>query len=458
MKNIYLKRTICTSLAGLMIALTSCGNVSEQKESPASTGKNTSSSAGNADPTTTPDDTIAEPDETNMSVKPLSEVSHENSDETPDDSFNAAYRNYSAELFKTTCAEDIKAGNNVMISPESVMLAIGMTANGAKGETLSQMETVLGGQGIDAVNKAMQYRMTKFMNSDTVNFNVANSVWVRDDSERINMKQEFCDKVKSVYNADSFLAPFDNTTLNDINSWINKNTNNMIPSVLDSIKESDVAYLINAMAFEGEWAEKYEDAQVREDDKFTNSKGEEEKVKMLYSEEDGYFEDENTTGFLKYYSGHDYAFMAMLPSEGTDIADYVANMDGEKLSNLWQSAGGSVDACIPEFSYDYGRELSDDLKAMGMTAPFDENADFSDMAETGSGSLFIDKVIHKTHIELDRFGTKAAASTVVVMKDEACLEAKDKKQVYLNRPFVYAIIDTESGTPVFMGAVNTVNG
>ena len=102
MKNIYLKRTICTALAGLMIALTSCGNVSEQKESPASTGKNTSSSAGNADPTTTPDDTIAEPDETNMSVKPLSEVSYENSDETPDDSFNAAYRNYSAELFKTT--------------------------------------------------------------------------------------------------------------------------------------------------------------------------------------------------------------------------------------------------------------------------------------------------------------------------------------------------------------------
>ncbi|SEK54636.1 serpin family protein [Ruminococcus albus] len=455
MKNTYLKRTICTALAGLMMALTACGNVTEDRESPASkkTEPDTASSVAEPDNGDKPAES-----EISLTVKPLSSVTLENSDEMPDDDFNASYRNYAAEFFKTACAEDIKAGNNVMISPESVMMALGMTANGAKGETLSEMEKALGGQGIDVVNKAMQYRMTKFMNSEDISFNVANSVWVRDDADRIKMKQSFCDKVKSVYNADSFLAPFDDTTCNDINGWVNNNTNGMIPNILDEIPYDAVAYLINAMAFEGEWASPYAEHQVNDDQTFTNSKGEEEKVTMLYSEEGGYFEDEDTTGFLKYYKGYDYAFMAMLPAEGTDMADYVAGLDGEKLKNLWQTSSGKVNACIPEFTYDYGKELSDDLKAMGMTMPFGDGADFSEMAETGTGSLYIDKVIHKTHIELDRNGTKAAAATVVEMVDEACIEIEDPKEVYLNRPFVYAIIDTESGTPVFMGAVNTVNG
>ncbi|MBO4868020.1 MAG: serpin family protein [Ruminococcus sp.] len=454
MKNTYLKRTICTALAGLMMALTACGNVTEDRESPASkkTEPDTASSAAEPDNGDKPAES-----EISLTVKPLSSVTLEKSDEMPDDDFNASYRNYAAEFFKTACAEDIKAGNNVMISPESVMMALGMTANGAKGETLSEMEKALGGQGIDVVNKAMQYRMTKFMNSEDISFNVANSVWVRDDADRIKMKQSFCDKVKSVYNADSFLAPFDDTTLGDINSWVNNNTNGMIPSILNRISESAVAYLVNAMAFEGEWAEPYEDAQVNEDDTFTNSNGEKEKVTMLYSEEGGYFEDENTTGFLKYYKGNEYAFMAMLPAEGTDMADYVAGLDGEKLKKLWDNADGSVNVCIPEFTYDYDRELSNDLKAMGMNIPFTDGADFSEMAETGSGSLYIDQVIHKTHIELDRNGTKAAAATSVVMTD-GCMLIDEVKEVKLNRPFVYAIIDTESGTPVFMGAVNTVNG
>jgi serpin B len=456
MKNTYLKRTICTALAGLMMAMTACGNVTEERESPASTGKNTAS-PNSEEPTTTSNETSDEP-VNNLSVEPLSSVKLEKSETQPGDDFNSSYRSYATEFFKTACAEDIKAGNNVMISPESVMMALGMTANGAKGETLSQMETALGGQGIDAINKAMQYRMTRFINSEDVSFNVANSVWVRDDADRIQMKQSFCDKVKSVYNADSFLAPFDDSTLNDINNWVSKNTNDMIPTILDDIPGDAVAYLVNAMAFEGEWAEQYEDHQVNENETFTNSKGEEEKVTMLSSLENTYFEDENTTGFLKYYSGGEYAFMAMLPSEGTDIADYVAGLDGEKLKNLWQNADGNADVYIPEFSYDYGRELSGDLKNMGMTMPFSDGADFSDMGETGTGSLYISRVFHKTHIELDRFGTKAAAATAVEMDCEGAIMIDDVKEVKLDRPFVYAIIDTESGTPVFMGAVNTVNG
>lgn len=482
MNNTYLKRTVCTALAGLMLALTACGNVTSDAPVTSESKPAASDNSAVSEPDETDDITdipdITEPDEpdepiddtsseapskrevpaANISVEPLSVKELEKSEEKPSDDFLDSYRSYAAELFKASCTDDIKAGKNVMVSPESVMMALGMTANGAKDDTLEQMEKALGGQGIDVINNAMQYRMSKFTDSRFVKFNVANSVWVRDDSDVIQMKQEFCDKVKTTYGADSFLAPFDASTKDDINNWVKTNTYDMIPSIIDDIPDDAVAYLINAIAFEGEWAEQYKDFQIREDDTFTNSKGEEESATMLYSGESNYLEDNNTTGFIKSYKGGEYAFMAMLPSEGTDIADYVASMDGKKLKKLWNSRGGKVTACIPEFKYDYGNELSDELADMGMIVPFTGDADFTEMADTHD-PLYISRVIHKTHIELDRNGTKAAAATAVEMKCESAMIDDEKpKEVYLNRPFVYAIIDTESGTPIFIGAVTTVEG
>lgn len=460
MKATYFKRTICAALAGLMLAMTACGNTEPVNTEPNSQGDTPVSSGDTSTADSSGDNTGVsdEPAAANLSVTPLSAVSLAEPEGYPDNEFFAAYRNYSAELFTATCAEDLKNGENAMVSPESVMMALGMTANGAKGDTLAQMETALGGIGIDRLNSSMLYAADRAMNSKGVQFNIANSVWVRDDESRIKMKQEFCDKVKSFYGADSFLAPFDETTLADINGWVNNETNGMIPAILDQIPPDAVAYLVNAIAFESEWKEAYEDYQVQENDIFTNHAGEEEKVNMLYSTEGIYLYDENTTGFMKPYKGQ-YSFMALLPDEGIDMADYLATFDGDKLTNLWSSKKSdcSVYASIPEFSFDYGKELSDTLRAMGMELPFTDGADFSDMAETGSGALYISRVLHKTHIEVDRTGTKAAAATAVQMTDECDAEiVEDFYTVYLNRPFVYAIVDSQNGMPVFIGAVNTV--
>ena len=459
MKATYFKRTICAALAGLMLALTACGNTDLKGQGnnnvsvvdPPTGSGDTSSSNTNAED-------VPSPAAASLSVAPLSAETLAVPEGEPDEEFFTAYRKYAAELFSETCAEDLAKGENAMVSPESVMMALGMTANGAKGDTLTQMETAMGGLGIDKLNGSMLYLADKALNAENVRFNVANSVWVRDDAERITMKQEFCDKVKSFYGADSFLAPFDRTTCDDINNWVSNETNGMISEILDEIPDGAVAYLVNAIAFEGEWDAAYEDYQVQEGDIFTNSKGEEERVNMLYSTESEYLSDENTTGFLKFYKGYDYAFMALLPDEGIDPADYVSALDGDKLTGLWNSRRGcDVYAAIPEFTADYSNELSDELMSMGMELPFTDAADFSDMATTSSGALYISRVLHKTHLEVDRHGTKAAAATAVEMTDECDAEITEFDTVYLNRPFVYAIVDTQNGMPVFIGAVNTVN-
>lgn len=446
MKTTSLKRTICTALAGLMLAMTACGNVSDKPDDESKAPVVTKT-----EPASTSEEDIPSPD-TAMSAKALSSEQLAPSEAQPGADFYDSYREYAAALFRQSCTDDIRDGKNVMVSPESVMMALGMTANGANGETLEQMQKALGGISIEDINTAMQYRLNKYSQDNNVRFNAANSVWVRSDERGVNIRQDFFDKVKKIYNADTFNVPFDEAALSDINSWVNDNTNKMIPAILDEFDPQAVAYLINAIAFEAEWEEKYEEDHK---DFFTNSRGEEEEVRMMYSTENGYFEDKDTKGFIKNYKGGEYAFMALLPSEGTELADYVAGIDGEKLSKLWSSASGEAYVSIPKFSFDYDNDLSDELSAMGMPVAFTDSADFSNMSETDR--LFISSVIHKTHIDVDRDGTKAAAATAVEMKCAGVMEIdENRKEVYLDRPFAYAIIDTESGTPIFIGAVNTV--
>ena len=106
--------------------------------------------------------------------------------------------------------------------------------------------------------------------------------------------------------------------------------------------------------------------------------------------------------------------------------------------------------------------MNDMLQALGMEKPFDLSANFLKMLDpktiNPNIALYIGSVIQKTHIELDENGTKAAAVTIIDMKCEAtCVQpVKIKKKVILNRPFAFAIMDTETGTPVFTGVVNTV--
>jgi len=108
---------------------------------------------------------------------------------------------------------------------------------------------------------------------------------------------------------------------------------------------------------------------------------------------------------------------------------------------------------MPEFKYDFGEELSELCKKLGINTIFTPKADFSPMT---SAWLKVDAIIHKAHIEVDRHGTKAAAATMAAMA-LGCAPNFDLKSVRLNRPFVYAVMDTQTGLPVFTGIYNRAN-
>lgn len=371
---------------------------------------------------------------------------------------NEAYVEFSIELFKRNLSE----GENSMISPASVEFALVMALNGADNETLTEMLTVLcPGATQEEINAFVQDLDDMLTYSEGADFNIANSMWCNENVLGDCLNESFADALKEDINAEAYMLPFDDKAVKEINNWVDDNTNGMITELLDEIPPEAAMYLINAIAFEGEWEEAYEDYQIKEDGIFINAAGEEEQARMLKETGTHYFENEDAVGFMKYYDGRDYAFLAMLPKEEGAIEDFVTNMTAEDYMSFYESHTTEYDVIteLPCFTYSYDVTMNDALMDMGMPTAFsDENADFSLMVTDPEVELYINRVMHKTYIELDENGTKAAAVTAVEMERETAAyeEPKEIKEVILDRPFVYAIVDVHTGMPIFIGTVNSV--
>ncbi|MGM9564704.1 serpin family protein [Evtepia sp.] len=358
-----------------------------------------------------------------------------------------AVTEFSVRLFQ----ESREEGENTLVSPLSVLCALAMTANGARGETMAQMETLFG-MPISELNEYLYVYTQALPEGKTYQLNLANSLWIRDDG-RIQVEEDFLRTNATWYDAGVYQAPFDNSTVKDINAWVSENTDGMIDHVLDRVPEETVLYLINALCFEAQWKNIYYEHQVR-DGVFTTEEGDARDVELMYSNEYQYLEDDKAAGFMKFYDDEAYAFVALLPKEGVRLRDYIASLTGENLRTMLSNVQDTkVETAIPKFQSEYTVEMKEILQTLGMTDAFDpEQADLSGIGETSTGLLYINQVLHKTYIAMDEQGTKAGAATVVAT-GEGAAPPTEVKTVYLDRPFLYLIVDREAGLPVFMGTV-----
>lgn len=348
-----------------------------------------------------------------------------------------------------------KDGENTLVSPLSVIFALAMTANGAVGETKSQMETVLGSP-VDTLNPELSEYVKSLPEHEKYKLRLANSIWFTND-EGFTVNRDFLELNAGYYGADVYRAPFNDDTCREINGWVKEKTDGMIPEILDKIPEGVVMYLVNALAFEAEWASLYEEEQMREG-KFRGADGKESTVDFMHSVESFYLEDGGAVGFIKYFSGRKYAYAAILPEEGVTPEEYLSTLTGEKLAALMSSAqSASVYTAIPVYETEYSAELSSTLKEMGMPLAFDpQKADFSALGTSADGNISISRVLHKTFITVGPQGVKAGAATVVEEKVESETIIIDPKEVTLDRPFIYMLIDCEMGCPFFIGIENEI--
>lgn len=361
---------------------------------------------------------------------------------------NADVTDFAIRLFKAS----EENGRNTLISPLSVLCALAMTANGAEEETLEQMEAIFG-MTTEELNLYLYSYMQSLPQGEKYKLSLANSIWFTE-NERFTVNQDFLQTNADYYGADLYKAPFNDQTCKDINNWVKQNTDEMIPKILDWVPPEAVMYLVNALAFEAEWSEIYEKHQVR-DGEFTKEDGTTQDVEFMYGSQGTYLEDEKATGFMKYYKGGKYAFVAMLPKEGVSVSDYIASLDGESLSALLANPQyATVYTSIPKFETEYDVEMSGILEQMGMPKAFDpDNAEFEGLGTSIDGNIYISLVLHKTFISVGEKGTKAGAATVVEMANGTAMEPTDPKEVYLDKPFVYMLVDCENNIPFFIGTM-----
>ncbi|MBR4943700.1 MAG: serpin family protein [Clostridia bacterium] len=372
------------------------------------------------------------------------------------DTFKNGLADFSFRFLQGALTKDEK---NDLVSPLSAALCMALINNGAAGNTKKQIEDLFGGMSTDELNSSLYAYTSALPSTEDCKMSLANSVWIKENT--LNVNPAFLQANADWYNAEAYLAPFNQTTVKDINNWCYNHTTGKIEKILDTIPPLAVMYLINTVDFDGKWETKYEREDI-ENGIFHNYNGTEKDVKMLYSQEHRYLMDEDTLGFVKNYKGSHYSFVGLLPNEGIDVYEYIDGLSAEKWTALWESANPQnegyeyreVHARMPEFTYETEMELNGILQALGVTDMFSPDlADFSGIDDTHP--LYCDMVKQKTFIQHDRNGTKAAAITIGGMK---CMSAAPAEPLYitLDRPFVYAIVDNQNKLPLFLGAITNL--
>ena len=345
---------------------------------------------------------------------------------------------------------------NVIVSPMSAMYAVGMAAMGAEGDTFDEMAGVFcPGMTKWDMNEFLAFNMANSEMDDALT--VSNSYWGNNltiEGQGYQVSEEYLNLLRRDYAADCTMMDFDAAAQDTINEWVSNKTNGRIDGIIDEINPGALMYIINAMYFNGTWAVGYEDYEIDENGEFTNSKGDKETARMMYSTEERYYSSSLATGFAKSYDGGNYEFIAILPNdENMSMDEFVEAFDKEACNEFLASGDyQTVSAVMPAFEAEYKTYLDSMLQSMGMNSAY-VGADFSAMID--DPDAVITTIVQKANITVDEKGTEAAAATSVMLEDSVSIEPASY-EVVLNRPFMYMIMDNLSGTPIFVGVVNTV--
>jgi serine protease inhibitor len=346
--------------------------------------------------------------------------------------------------------------SNVFISPISVSFALGMTLNGAASTTEQAMKTTLEFTDLDMeeINRSYQSLMELLISLDTrVEFQIANSIWYRLGEHPLETFLETCSSYfGSEVSALDFSSPDAAPT---INAWVEDKTQGRIDEIVDApIPKDTVMFLINALYFLGRWTYQF-DSDLTRDAWFELGDGSFARCRMMQrpgddeiSEYSLYEDDVIQVVDLPYGDGL-FSMAVVLPHIGVDIDSLIAELDqstwDDYMDNLHTGDGRLH---LPKFEIEYGSELKDALTALGMGAAFTPGvADFSRMFEE---HVWVDKVRHKTFVKVDEAGTEAAATTMVEIVKSAEPGYFD---MYVDRPFIFAIREHHSGTIVFIGKI-----
>lgn len=345
--------------------------------------------------------------------------------------------------------------DNVMISPLSISVALAMVYNGADGDTKTEMEQTLKMNGLttDQINATYAYLIgaLKSLDPDVV-FEIADAIFYRNG---FPFKEDFINVNKDIYDAEVAGLDFqDPGAVNTINNWVAGKTHNKIPTIINQLDPYDVMVLLNAVYFNGIWQNKFDEKGTHELD-FHKADGTVIQVPMMNKEDKvDYVSNDLFSAVRMPYGAGQYNMVVFLPDDGKTTNDVISALTVDTWKT-WMESFEMTDHVVitmPRFKYAFELKLNDVLSDMGMVKAFSsQNADFSKISDQ---QLYISSVMHKSYIDVNENGTEAAAVTSVTVSATSIGVDEPKKTYFtVNRPFVYAITEKDTGAILFMGRV-----
>ncbi|MDE2982468.1 MAG: serpin family protein [Gemmatimonadota bacterium] len=339
-------------------------------------------------------------------------------------------------------------GANLFLSPLSASMALGMTMNGAAGETWNQMRDVLGFGSLaeEEINAAYASLLELLVGLDpSVETALGNSVWTR---QGFPVHADFLAAVRDPFGAEVAELDFASPSASvRINEWVKAATNGRIEDVVPAvIPPAVVMYLINAIYFKAPWTFRFYPSDTRTAPFHLDDGSTREVSLMTLRRELPYLESSRFQAVDLPYGGTAFSMTVLLPRPDVSVDDLAASLDAMAWRDI---AGGFTETelllFLPRFRMAYERTLNDDLAALGMVDAFDQRADLTRLSPVPG--LWISSVKQKSWVEVNEEGTEAAAATVVTVVESAV------PIVRADRPFLFVIRERLSGTILFVGNV-----
>ncbi len=347
--------------------------------------------------------------------------------------------------------------HNLLISPLSIEIALGMVYAGATGETAEVMSRVLGIETASreaALNEFSSLGAALENPGKGVTLKVASAAWI-DNSFHLNGKfvAELAEIFKTKMEAVSFN---DSSTISRINEWVTNATEGKISRLLDN-PPSPPMFLANAVYFHASWSSPFP-KQSTQERPFYPDDGSNLTVKMM--QQKGLFRYAKDQGYevvaLPYVENR-FAMYCFLPEKSVDgLLEKLKKSSWSELTKTLHPAEGSV--ALPKFKVEFSAGLDRALKSLGLEIVFDAGRAQFDRMFDGPDKLYIGGVLHKTFLDVDEEGSTAAAVTGIQMRSTAMMRPQEEFKLVFDRPFVTAIVDGKSGAILFFGVIREPKG
>ena len=355
--------------------------------------------------------------------------------------------NFALNLF----SEMKGVGSNV-VSPMSVTYLMAMLANGAEASTREEIMDAIGAKDfdIDEMNAFYAYLIRRAKTADKqTTLNIANYIAL---NKEFKLKKKFASTIADSYQGAVESLEFTNPeSTKRINGWCSEHTNNMIPTIIDQVEPSAVAYILNAIYFNGTWTDKFDKNNTKKE-QFNGYTRDIMYVDMMHRNAKYYYtsNDVYSAVTLPYGSGA-YSMTVILPNEGKFISDLTKKLNADTIASLRRNMEEClVDLKLPRFTTEMKLPLKGIVAKLGAPSMFDATrADFSSFA---NGNVYVSEMLQKAKIEVSEEGTKAAAVTMGMVKLTSMRPQEPRRvDFHCDRPFVYMIQDNYTGAILFMG-------